>query len=1028
MLKLKPLFICLFLSILIPVNAQVDVNPPSTAETNFSPDQLINDILITGQCSTVSNISSSVNGTPNQADTKSYGYFKRLAGSNFPFEEGIVLTTGIARRIGMGSAGLDSPSTGTTDSDLSNLLSVPPNQVTDASSIEFDFVPQTNKISFRYIMASQEYQGTFPCVFADSFAFLLRRVTDTNYENIATLPGTTTPVSVTNVHGQIAADPVTGAAGCAPQNEVFFHGSDVTETSFIGRTVVLTAEADVIPNETYHIKLVIADFGDNQFDTAVFLEKGSFNLGLDLGPDATIAGNNSVCGTETLLTANIPGSSYKWFKDGVEIAGATSQSYLANLGNGTYTCEIDNGGGCTSSDDIILEFSDAPTPIPSIPNIEVCDTNVVDLTIKNSDVLNGQSNTDFEVLYYLDSAYTNQITSPNNFTITGSSNTIYVRKRNITAQNCTADSSFDVIVSSSPTASTPTNYLACDDMMNGGDTDGFFNNFILSTKDAEILGSLSPTQYNVSYHTTLIGAQTDNTTDAIDKNTPYRNTTANQQTIYVRIENVNNVNCSIVSTPTSTTFQPFNLVVNPLPVIINNPAQINQCGTSVGSITTINLTQAQISISNNNVNETFQYYPTENDAINDTAVITDPINYATNNGDSVWVRTITNNGCYRISRLNITVSFAGDVAYNEELTACDDFLDAAGNNSANNDDTDGITNFDLSPAINDIKLLFDPTIRNDLDILFFETPADRNAVINQISDPTNYRNTAIPANTQQTIYVKIVNKINNDCTGIGEFFIRVLPVPEFEVTTPQIVCLNNPSFIEAEMPNGAYTYEWRRNGTLLTTSNSEQLNITQGGTYEVTAINSTTLCRKSKEIIVNESIIASIQEDDVTIVDDSTNNSITINNDANNLGIGDYEFALQNENNMFVRDFQDTPFFENLTGGIYTILVRDKNNCGLAQLEVSILEFPDFFTPNGDGNNDVWNVKGISATFYPKSNIHIFDRFGKIITEINIDDVGWDGLYNGKTLPSSDYWFNIELTDTQGKTIQRKGHFSLLRK
>ncbi|MFY7709010.1 hypothetical protein ACOSQB_00165, partial [Tenacibaculum sp. MEBiC07804] len=270
-----------------------------------------------------------------------------------------------------------------------------------------------------------------------------------------------------------------------------------------------------------------------------------------------------------------------------------------------------------------------------------------------------------------------------------------------------------------------------------------------------------------------------------------------------------------------TTFMPFRLIINPLPVIANNPAQINQCDTDSDLTTNINLTQAEISISNNHTNETFQYYLTQADANADTAQIADPFSHSASDGDSVWVRTISSEGCFRISRLDITISFAGDVAYNEEFTTCDDFLDADGNDTINNDDSDGIANFDISPAIDDIKLLFDPAIRDDLDVLFFETEADRDAVINQIPDPANYRNTNIPATTQQTIFVKIVNRINNDCTGLGEFFIRVLPLPEFEVTSPQIVCLNSPSFIEAEMPDGTYSYEWRRNGVIDTSSTSE---------------------------------------------------------------------------------------------------------------------------------------------------------------------------------------------------------------
>jgi len=177
---------------------------------------------------------------------------------------------------------------------------------------------------------------------------------------------------------------------------------------------------------------------------------------------------------------------------------------------------------------------------------------------------------------------------------------------------------------------------------------------------------------------------------------------------------------------------------------------------------------------------------------------------------------------------------------------------------------------------------------------------------------------------------------------------------------------------------------------------------------------------------VDESIIATITNDDLTIVDDSENNSITI--DPTNLGIGDYEYALVDENDNFIRNYQDVPFFENLGGGFYVVLVRDKNGCGTASLLVSVIEFPKFFTPNNDGQNDTWAIKGANSTFFPTSQISIFNRFGKLVAQIDIDNVGWTGTYNGKTLPSDDYWYAIKLVDSNGVVRERKGNMSLLRR
>jgi hypothetical protein len=83
-------------------------------------------------------------------------------------------------------------------------------------------------------------------------------------------------------------------------------------------------ESNVIPGRPYHIKLVIADQGNNLYDSAIFLGANSFNVGANLGPDQLIATNNPICEGDTYdLDATIPGLySYKWFKNNSEILNA----------------------------------------------------------------------------------------------------------------------------------------------------------------------------------------------------------------------------------------------------------------------------------------------------------------------------------------------------------------------------------------------------------------------------------------------------------------------------------------------------------------------------------------------------------------------------------------------------------------------------------------------------------------------------------------------------------------------------------
>ena len=291
------LFIFIFSSFIInPLKSQtIRVNDAVDDESSFSPEELIQNVLVSGTCADISNITSVVNGNPTDLNSKSYGYFKRLEGSTFPFEEGIILTTGNAFSTTNGNPELSSTSTGEGDSDLNEFID-PDTVFTDATVFEFDFTPSSDSINFRYMMASEEYTGDFPCFYGDSFAFLLKIAGTDNYENIAVIPDTTTPVSVTSVHPGVNFNGID--IGCDPQNEDYFEGYNLGDTNFNGRTTVLNASARVIPNTKYHIKLVIADAVDFQFDSAVFLEAGSFNLGFDLGEDFLTDNNTAVCNDE----------------------------------------------------------------------------------------------------------------------------------------------------------------------------------------------------------------------------------------------------------------------------------------------------------------------------------------------------------------------------------------------------------------------------------------------------------------------------------------------------------------------------------------------------------------------------------------------------------------------------------------------------------------------------------------------------------------------------------------------------------
>ncbi len=305
-------------------------------DDTYTAQQLVQNVLINSDCATVSNISAS--GDTFSGSEKSYAYFTSN-GSNFPFENGIVLATSRASRTpGPNDNLIDEGSTEWLgDADLEESLNL--DFTVNATILEFDFVPLTSQISFDYIFASEEYQGTAPCKYSDGFAFLLKPAgSNVPYQNLAVIPNTSIPVSVTTVHPLIQSN-----NGCEAQNEEYFGGYNNSNhpINFNGQTVVMTAKGNVVAGQTYHIKLVIADDLNIRYDSAIFLKGGSFDATVNLGINKLTATNNPLCEDETLLLdATIAGNdnTYQWSLNSVEIFGATTPTYSADAA-GIYKCK-----------------------------------------------------------------------------------------------------------------------------------------------------------------------------------------------------------------------------------------------------------------------------------------------------------------------------------------------------------------------------------------------------------------------------------------------------------------------------------------------------------------------------------------------------------------------------------------------------------------------------------------------------------------------------------------------------------------
>ncbi|MEO1030839.1 MAG: T9SS type B sorting domain-containing protein [Bacteroidota bacterium] len=312
---------------------------------------------------------------------------------------------------------------------------------------------------------------------------------------------------------------------------------------------------------------------------------------------------------------------------------------------------------------------------------------------------------------------------------------------------------------------------------------------------------------------------------------------------------------------------------------------------------------------------------------------------------------------------------------------------------------------------NDGVEIFDLSLQNDfihptspeISITYHLTESD--ALNNMDPLESLYENISNP----QTIYARVQNISNSDCFDMTSFDLNVLYTPDSSEETIYL-CTDQPATLSAGLEFDAYM--WSNGET------TESITVTSPGTYTVeiqniyqTSQQQQIICTGNKAFTViesSEAIITTIEINDWT----AANNTITIVVE----GIGDYEFSLDNSN------YQDSNIFNNVPSGDYTVYVRDKNNCGTVTEVVYVLHYPKFFTPNGDDNNDYWHVKFSNTE--PDLEVLIFDRYGKLLKQINANSIGWDGTFNGTKMPSSDYWFVIK---RPAKNQIYTGHFSLRR-
>lgn len=488
-------------------------------------------------------------------------------------------------------------------------------------------------------------------------------------------------------------------------------------------------------------------------------------------------------------------------------------------------------------------------------------------------------------------------------------------------------------------------------------------------------------------------------------------------------------NPSINNTTTTTyTFTPISgqcastqimeIIVNPLPIIASN--NLSACSTSGNGFYDFDLISEKSAIlgtTQNPANFVVKFYK-DSAALNE--ITGNPYTNTTAYNQIIYV-TIVNSLtlCSKTFPFELIVRDAAMATMPNPVTVCD----YDGTN-------DGYHIFDLTSLNAEILNGQNP---NAYEVSYFMTNQNAQSGTNPINNPENFINTTA---YHQIIYIRVVNSnVPNSCFATTTFNYSVSPILKPVITSLDglnTICVDfetgeaqNQVTLISDLQGSNYQYVWYLNGVEIAgaTQATYTINTASPGNYtvSVTEILSTANC--TSEISEPFEVIQSGQAVFISVTQTGAfNPNPTIVVNVN--GFGDYWFQLDDGPIL-----DNNGVFTNVSGGLHTVYVYDRKtenpSCGFITIgNIRIIDYPKFMTPNDDNANDTWNIAALRDQ--SKAKINIYDRYGKVLANINPSGPGWDGTYNGYKLPSNDYWFVLTYEES-GEPKEFRAHFALKR-
>lgn len=426
---------------------------------------------------------------------------------------------------------------------------------------------------------------------------------------------------------------------------------------------------------------------------------------------------------------------------------------------------------------------------------------------------------------------------------------------------------------------------------------------------------------------------------------------------------------------------PVEITVNPDLLLNTLPTQL-VCDDDFDGILEFNLTTLNAGLTNVN-GVSFQYYGSATDLTNNNPIPQNQwLNYPITGTlpATIWIVGTTADGCP-----------------SDPISVQVDQRDIATHNPG----TYGPIEFCVGETIDLTQ--YEGNISNAaVTFNYFETLQNAQNGAGAIQNLTEYNGTST------TIFVRIEQ--TDRCPAFVEIELEQLPTPSLDLSEYSVIlCYEDSREVTATSDVSNATFEWTLpDGTIVL---GPTQTVSDTGTYSVIAY-SPDDCES-----VERTITVSLPTQPIIMGIDATGNSITIS--ATNNGEGSMEYSLDGT------FWQSSPLFSNLIAGeSYTVWVRSRG-CMIEKYDVTLIFVPNFISPNNDGINDTWTIRGIEAS--PNSTLKIFDRYGKIFVDTNFDgNYTWNGKYLGNNVPSGDYWYIIQIPGNEMIKDQKfSGHISV---